>query len=186
MARPESLHTTFSPRPRQRVDAGPPQGALLVGIRAGPSGVLDDDDQVVEAGEPLRRHPKLIGVGHQLEQQVPLLQGPEHAGVGERPHVGAHRTDPSEARRCHLPVDELDGLGHRVGRRQTADDGVGAAAGASVVVELDGLLDRVPTGRGGDVDHLLDVPPGRLGPIGLDIEAAVHPRRVAGAAGRGM
>ena len=44
-------------------------------------------------------------------------------------------------------------------------------------IELDGLVDRVTTGGGGDVDELLDVPPGRLGPVGVDVEAAEHPRR---------
>ena len=81
---------------RQRVDAGPPEGALLVRIRAGPSGVLDDHDQIREAGELRGRHSKLIGMGHQLEDQVPLLQRAEHAGVGDRSHVGAHRADPAE------------------------------------------------------------------------------------------
>ena len=46
----------------------------------------------------------------------------------------------------------------------------------AVAVELDGLLDGVAAGGGGDVDELLDVPPGRLGPVGVDVEAAVHPR----------
>ncbi len=57
----------------------------------------------------------------------------------------------------------------------------GPPLACGVAVELDGLLDRVTTGGGGDVDELLDVPPGRLGPIGVDIEAAVHPRRITGA-----
>src|SRR6266568_2463031 len=34
----------------QRVDAGPPEGALLFRFRARPSGVLDDNDQIIEAG----------------------------------------------------------------------------------------------------------------------------------------
>ena len=40
----------------QRVDTDSPQGALLVGIRPGPSGVLDDDDQIIEASKLRRRH----------------------------------------------------------------------------------------------------------------------------------
>src|SRR5271166_4735373 len=51
----------------------------------------------------------------------------------------------------------------------------------SVAIQLDGFLDRVTTRRGGNVDELFDIPPGRLGLIGVDIEVPVHPRHVTGA-----
>src|SRR2546421_8937789 len=51
----------------------------------------------------------------------------------------------------------------------------------SIGIELDGFVDRVTTGRGGDIDQLLDVPLGCLGLVGVDIEATAHPRRIGGA-----
>jgi len=47
--------------------------------------------------------------------------------------------------------------------------------------EFYGLLDRGTTGGGGDVDELFHIPPSRLSSVGVDIEAAEHPRRIAGA-----
>ena len=75
-----------------------------------------------------------------------------------------------------------DGLGDGVGRREAADDGVRPAAGGGGGVELEGLVDRVPTGGGGHVDDLLHVPLRRLGPVGGGVEPSVHPRGVTGAA----
>src|SRR5205823_7385019 len=160
----------------QRVDAGPPERALLVRARARPPGVLDDDDQIIEAGELGGRRLKPIWMGHQLEQQVPLLQGMEHSGLGEGCLESAHRSDPTEPWSPRLPIEELDGLGHRAGWREAADDGVRTAAGMGVCIELDSLLDRVTTGRGGDVDEVLDVPYSGLGLIGAGFGAAAHPR----------
>jgi len=105
--------------------------------------VLDHDDQIVEAGEPCCRQLEMIGMGHQLEHQVPLGQRTEHSGVGERSSECTHGSDPTEAWGSHLPVDQLDGLGRRVRRREAADDGVRSAAGMSVGVQFEGFLDRV-------------------------------------------
>ena len=84
---------------------------------------------------------KLIGMGHELEHQVPLLQSTERSGVGQRARVGPHRADPAEAWRRHLPLDELDRFSNRIRRGEAADDGMRTAAGMSVAIELDGLLD---------------------------------------------
>jgi len=59
--------------------------------------VLDHDDQTVEGGEPVGGGPQLIGMGHQLEEEVLFLQVREHTGVGERPGVPSHGTDAPEA-----------------------------------------------------------------------------------------
>ena len=46
-------------------------------------------------------------------------------------------------------------------------------------VQLEGLVDRVGAGGGGHVHQLLDVPPGRLGPVGGHVEAPGHAGDVA-------
>ena len=53
---------------------------------------------------------------------------------------------------------------------------VGTALVARVAIELEGLVDGVGSRGCGDVDELLDVPPCRLGPVGLRVEAPVHAR----------
>ena len=80
-------------------------------------------------------------MGQQLEQQVSLNQRAEHFGVGKRRLHASHRADPTETWSSHLPVENFDGLCHRVGPRETADDDVGPTTGLSVAVELDGFLD---------------------------------------------
>ena len=107
-------------------------------------------------------------------------------GSGRGPIVPAHGPDTPEARRGHLAVEEPDGLGHGIRRGDAADDGIGTAPGRSPLVEFDGLLDRVPTGGGGHVDELLDVPSRGLGPVRVHVEATVHPRHVGGVGGLGM
>jgi hypothetical protein len=56
----------------------------------------------------------------------------------------------------------------------TESDG-GVALGAGTSVQLEGLVDRVPSGGGGDVDQLLDVPSRGLGEVRGHVEAAGHP-----------
>ena len=68
---------------------------LLVGVRAGPSRVLDDHGQVIEAGESRGRCTQLIGMRHQLEDQVPLRQAPEDVDSRQRLIQPAHRADPA-------------------------------------------------------------------------------------------
>ena len=81
---------------------------------------------ILEPGELSGRQLELIGMAHQIEYEVPLQQGVEHSGVGDRSHVGTHRSHPTEPCCRHLLIEELDGLSHRVGRRETADDGIGS------------------------------------------------------------
>ena len=171
------------PRPggRQGVDARLPEVVLLGSVGAGPSRVFDDHGQVIEAGEAGRGRRQLIGMRHQLEDQAPIRQALEDLGRRQGLIEPAHRADPTEAGSGHLVIDELERFGHAVGRRQTADDGVGAAGGYRVAIERDGLVNRVTTGGGGDVDELLDIPPGGLAPVEVDVEAAVHPQWVTAA-----
>ena len=180
MARPESLQTTFSPSAAsasmpcfQRVE-------LLGGIRAGPTGVLHDDGQVAEAGELVGSGAEEVGVGHQLEGEAALLECLEHGRIGDGMAQRSHGPHAAETGRGHLAIEQVHGVGHGFGGRQAADDGVGSAVGVRRPVELDGLLDRVGPGGGGHVDELLDVPLRRLGPVGLHVEAPVHPGGVAG------
>ena len=105
--------------------------------------MLDDDDEVVVALEPVGRGLQLVGVGHQLEHQAALLQ---RRGARRRPGAG-----PSEApigrtpRNRGAPIcrsSELDRLGHRVGRRQAADDGGRGPSAVGSLVELERLVDE--------------------------------------------
>ena len=59
--------------------------------------MLDHDDEVVEAAQPVGGRLELVGVGHQLEEQPTLLEGPEHVVGGERTVGRPHRSDAPEA-----------------------------------------------------------------------------------------
>ena len=165
IASPDSLQTTLSPTPAS---------ASMPALQRAYSSSEPDRGQPVcstttTSSVERRRAPpaaglELIGVGHQLEQQAALLQGAEHVVGGERPVEHPHRADAPEPGRGHLPVEQLHGLGHRFRRRDAADDGVGMAVDVGASVERERLLDRVATGRGGDVHQLLDVPPGDFRP----------------------
>ena len=72
--------------PGERVDARLPQRALLVGARPGPAGVLDHDDQVVEAPRARRPRPG-AGRGGPSARTA----GPAPAGRGARRRRGAGR-----------------------------------------------------------------------------------------------
>ncbi len=81
----------------QRVDAVPPEGPLLVGARAGPSGVLHDHAEIGKSLELIRRHAELVRMGHQLEHQVPFLQCLEHSTIREWTFVATHRAHAAKA-----------------------------------------------------------------------------------------
>ena len=115
MARPDSLQTTLSPSAGQRVDAGLPEGALLVGVGAGPPGVLDHDDQLV-VRRRARGRPPAAGRGGPSARtpgRAPAARGARRRR-GQRSVGGAHRADASEAGRAPIcRSSELDRLGHR-------------------------------------------------------------------------
>ena len=150
-------------------------------VRPGPAGVLDHDHQVVEARPARRPRPaSWSGWAISSNSRPRSCEGPQHVVGRERARRSAPigRT-PRKRERRHLPVEQRDRLGHRVRRREAADDGVGVAVGVGPAVELERLVDRVAAGGGGHVDQLLDVPPRRLGPVGGHVEAAGHPGDVA-------
>src|SRR5690349_38900 len=57
------LAVDVGPEGGEGVDAGLPRRSLVVGAGLGPAGVLHDDDQVVMALQPARRHVELLGAG---------------------------------------------------------------------------------------------------------------------------
>ena len=178
MDSPESLQTTWSPS-AARAERPARHSALLVGVRAGPSGVLHDDGQIGEGRQPGCRRRELIRMRHQFEDQLPVPQFAEDGAVGDRVAQGSHGTDAAEAGGRHLAVEERDRLRHRLGRWESPDDGGGTALVRRVAIELEGLVDGVGSRGGGDVDELLDVPSCRLGPVGVRVEPPVHPRTAA-------
>ena len=132
------------------------------------------------ARQPAAAACELVGVGHQLEQQAPLLQGAEHVERRERPVGRPHRADAAEAGRRHLPVDAAPRprppSRSAGGRRRWRRDGrrPSARRSSSSVSSIEW-----PPGGGGDVHQLLDVPAGGLGEVGGHVEAAGHPGDVA-------
>ena len=154
----------------------------------GPSRVLDHDGEVVEGRQLLRHAQELVGMGHQLRRRGsgPATRAPSRVGDGDA--EAAHGADPAEAGRRHLPVDERDGLHGGVSRWEPTDDGV--RAGRLVALASSSKVSSTELTRGGgDVDDLLDVPLCGFRPVGVDVEAPVHPRAGgipgAGATGRG-
>ena len=177
MARPDSLHTTLSPRPAR---ASMPSCQRANSSSESERGQPVCSTTTVRSSKPASSAAAVAsrsGWAMSSKTRLRSCSAREHGRVGDGVAQRAHGAHAAEARCRHLAVEQGDGVGHRLGRRQPADDGVGAAVGLGRPVELDGLLDRVGPGGRGHVDELLDVPPGRLGPVGLDVEAPVHPRR---------
>ena len=159
MARPDSLQTTLSPSP---ASASMPACHSARSSSASERGQPVCSTTTTRSSWPARpaaAASQLVGVGHQLEHQAALLQRAEHvvgrAAVRRSAPIG--RTPRKRAAAICRSSSSI-GLGHRLGRRQAADDGVGVAVGLGPPVELERLVDRVAAGGGGDVHELLDVP----------------------------
>jgi len=138
----------------ERVDASPPERALLLRIRARPSGVLDDNDQIIETGELGRRDLKLTGwvISSNRRSRSCKAWSTSASGSGVS---RAHWADPTdrEALICRSTSSTASatvpvGGSRRRWRRDRRWHGVR--------IELDGFLDRVTNGRGGDIDELPD------------------------------
>ena len=78
---------------------------------------------------------------------------PEDLGSWQGQVQPAHRADATEAGSGHLVIDEPKRLRDAVSRRKASDDGVGATGGLGVVIECNGLVNRVTAGGRGDVDE---------------------------------
>ncbi len=76
---------------RERGHAGRPQRVLVGVARPGPAGVLDDHGEVAPVGERRRRRGELVGVDHELEDQISFLEGAQDVGVGDPAGLEAHR-----------------------------------------------------------------------------------------------
>ena len=122
--------------------------------------------------------PELVGMSHELEHQAPLLEPRRTSapGAGSR---RPHRADPAESGGRHLPIDELDGLGHRFRQGRPPMIASGPPRLPTRRSSSMRLLHRMAAGGSGDVDDFSTFHSPRLGPIGLDVEAAMHPRRIA-------
>ncbi len=136
--------------------------------------MFDDNNEIgVILQCPGGRH-QLVGVGHHFEHQVTFPQGAQYLTGWQWTVEGAHRAHPPETGCRHLALDEHYRVGCRIGGCQTPDDRVGMAVNLRSFVELEGLLNRMLTGGGGDIDHFLDVPARTFGQIRGDIEEARH------------
>ena len=179
IARPESLHSTLSPRPPRASMPSVQSARSSSESVPRPARVLDDHDEVAVVLQPLGAWPPADrgGSSPRTTDRAPASARSTSAD-GSGSLGGAHRADAAKAGRRQLPVECGHRLGHRVGGRQAADDGVGVAVGVGPPVEFEGLVDRVPAGGGGDVDQLLDVPAGGLGEVGgRRRSGATSPRR---------
>src|SRR5436190_9558326 len=136
-------------------DAALPEVELLGAVRSRPAGVLDDDREVVPVGQRRGGGFQLVGVRHQLEDEVALRERAEHLCARD-PHAAAHRPDTPEARRFHLRVEQTLGVRDRISRHDAPDDGVGVPGRLGHRLELGSLRRRVGRARGGDVHELDD------------------------------
>ena len=150
-------------------------------VRPGPAGVLDDDDEVVEAGQARGRGLRAGRGGPSARTRRPRsCSARSTSASGSGPVERAHRPDapeagwPPSAGRAAPTASATESVG---GRPPTMASGWPSASARAV--ELERLVDRVAAGGGGHVHQLLDVPPGRLGPVGRHVEAAGHARDVA-------
>jgi hypothetical protein len=178
MARPESLHTTLSPRPAS--------ASMPACQRARSSSEFERGHPVCSTTTTDHRSrpaapppPRADRDGSSARTAGSAPAAPEHSASGTGPMLAPIGRTPRkrEAVICRSSSSMASATVSVGGRPPMMASGPPLPG---VVIELDGLLDRVTTGGGGDVDELLDVPPGRLGPVGVDIEAAVHPRRITG------
>ena len=164
----------------QGVDALAPEGALLVGVGAGPAGVLDDDDEVVGPGEPPARRPRSWSGW--------VISSNSRSRSCRARSTSADGRDPSEAPIGRTPRKRGAAICRSMSATASATESVGgrpptmasgwpsaSARRSSSSVSSIG----VAAGGGGDVDELLDVPARRLGQVGGDVEAAGHPGDVA-------
>ena len=117
---PDSLQCTFGPRPASASMPAFQSGSLLVGSSTAASRCARRPPRGRRARPgPCAAACELVGTGQQLEHQVAVLRargarrrraaGPSNRPIGRTPRKPAGR---------HLPVDQRDGLGDRVGRRR--------------------------------------------------------------------
>ena len=179
MASPESLHTTWSPRPRARRCRPPRAPARRRRADRGQPACSTTTTRSSSRPAPVAAVVELVGVGHQLEEQAALLRARGARRRREAARPGAHRPHAPEPGRLHLLVESADRVGDGVGRREAADDRVGVPVGVGRAGRARASRRSSGAGRRGDVDELLDVPPGGLGAVGREVEAAGHPGHVA-------
>ena len=142
---PTACRRTLVAEPGERVDARLPERSLVVGRSSAASRCARRRRPGRRcAARPCGRGLRAGRGGPSARRRRPRsCERPQHLAGRQRAVERAHRADAPEPGGRHLPVEQLDGLGHRVGRREAADDGVGMAVDLGPAVELERLVDRV-------------------------------------------
>ena len=140
--------------------------------------MFDDDREVAEIGDGGGGDLQLVGVGHDVEDEVAFLEGSEHVGFGHTGVVGGRADTPEPVGAGgHLLVERLDRLGGGPGRPDAPDDGGGVPGGLRQLVFFECLGHGEGWVCGRDVHELLHVPLRGLGEIGRERRTCAPSRR---------